>query len=182
MRSGRDNTKPAAHEPDKNKYNYESECIMYQILRSRARQWAMAIIALAAFCGTTASAHHSFAKFEMGKLTTLTGTVQEWTWANPHTWLKINVKKANGKTETWALVGSSPNMMSRWGWKAADIKAGDKIVIDVFRGRDGSAIGAMRNLFLSNGKVLVDPAGSTGQALAGGPGKTPTKPQGTPYK
>jgi hypothetical protein len=155
---------------------------MKQNLRNKTRKWSLAILAFAAVCGQSASAHHSFAKFDMAKLTTLTGTVQEWTWANPHTWLKIVVKKANGKTEQWALVGSSPNMMSRWGWKAAYIKAGDRIVIDVFPGRDGTAIGAMRNLFLSNGKVLVDPAGSSGQALAGGPGKVPTKPQGTPYK
>jgi Family of unknown function (DUF6152) len=150
--------------------------------RSGARRLTVAIAALAAICATAVSAHHSFAKFDMGKLTTLTGTVQEWTWANPHTWLKIVVKKADGKMEQWALVGSSPNMMSRWGWKAADIKAGDRIVVDVFPGRDGSAIGAMRHIFLTNGKVLVDPAGSPGQALAGGPGAVPTKPQGTPYR
>lgn len=155
---------------------------MKQEFRNKARKWTLAIVALAALCGSPVSAHHSFAKFDMGKLTTISGTVQEWTWANPHTWLKVTVKKANGKTETWALVGSSPNMMSRWGWKASAIKAGDKIVVDVFPGRDGSAIGAMRHVFLTNGKVLVDPAGSTGQALAGGPGKSPTKPQGTPYK
>jgi hypothetical protein len=155
---------------------------MNQNLRNRTRNWTLAIVALAAFCGSNVSAHHSFAKFDMANLTTLTGTVQEWTWANPHTWLKVVVKRADGKTEQWALVGSSPNMMSRWGWKASAIKAGDKIVIDVFPGRDGSPIGAMRHIFLANGKVLVDPAGSTGQALAGGPGKVPTKPQGKPYK
>ena len=155
---------------------------MNQDLRSVIRKWLLPVVVLASLFGQTASAHHSFAKFDMSKLTTLSGTVQEWTWANPHTWLKIVVKRANGKTEQWALVGSSPNMMSRWGWRAADIKAGDKIVVDVFPGRDGQPIGAMRNIFLTNGKVLVDPAGSTGEALAGGPGKLPTKPQGTPYK
>jgi Family of unknown function (DUF6152) len=106
-----------ADEPVTCPKNHESELIMNVKFRRKAPKLVMAIIALAAFCGTTASAHHSFAKFEMGTLTTLTGTVQEWTWANPHTWLKVTVKKANGTTETWALVGSSPNMMSRWGWK-----------------------------------------------------------------
>jgi len=138
---------------------------------------------LAVLCsGAAAYAHHSFAKFDMARLVTLSGTVKEWTWANPHTWLKLTVKKANGNTEQWALVGSSPNMMSRWGWNAADIKAGDKVVIDVHPGRDGSPIGAIKNIFLSNGKVLSDPAGSTGQALARGPGNLPVKPQGQPYK
>lgn len=140
-------------------------------------------MAVAALWGSTADAHHSFAKFDMGKLTTVTGTVKEWTWANPHTWLIVTVKKPKGGgTEDWALVGSSPNMMSRWGWRAADIKAGDKVTVDVHRGIDGSPIGAMKNVFLSNGKVLSDPAGATGQALAAGAGKTPAKPQGQPYQ
>jgi Family of unknown function (DUF6152) len=162
--------------------NQKGDYNMNQNLRPNLRKTALAVVAFATLFGQSASAHHSFAKFDMSKMTTLSGTVQEWTWANPHTWLKVVVKKANGKTVIWSLVGSSPNMMSRWGWRAADIKAGDKIVIDVFPGRDGQPIGSMRHLFLTNGKVLVDPAGSTGQDLAGGPGKLPTKPEGTPYK
>ncbi|MEG8030849.1 DUF6152 family protein [Sphingomonas aurantiaca] len=150
--------------------------------RTRVRTWGLAIVALATAFAQTADAHHSFGKFDMGKLTTLTGTVREFTWANPHTWLIVIVKKANGTTEQWALVGSSPNMMSRWGWNASDIKVGDKVTVDVHPGRDGTAIGAMQTVFTARGKVLGDPAGSTGQALAGGPSQVPTKPQGQPYK
>ena len=142
----------------------------------------LAIATLVLLWQPAAEAHHSFGKFDMARTITLTGTVKEWTWANPHTWLIVVVRKANGTTEQWSLVGSSPNMMSRWGWNAADVKPGDKLSIDIHPGRDGSAIGAMQTLFLSNGKVLADPAGSPGQALAGGPGQLPKKPQGTPYK
>jgi len=141
------------------------------------------IVVLAVLCcNSAASAHHSFAKFDMSKLVTLTGTVNEWTWANPHTWLNLTVRRANGTTERWALVASSPNMLVRWGWRASDIKAGDRVVIDVHPGRDGSAIGALKTVFLPNGKVLADPAGSNGQALARGPGPLPTRPQGQPYR
>lgn len=149
-------------------------------IRRFARGIAVAVVAV--LCSQTASAHHSFGKFDMAKLTTLTGTVRGWAWTNPHTWLTLVVKKPNGTTEEWSLVGSSPNMMSRWGWKAADVKVGDKIVIDVHPGRDGTHIGALKNVFLTGGKVLSDPAGSSGQDLAGGPAKVPSKPEGTPYK
>lgn len=149
---------------------------------SKKSTWTCAVMALAMICATAADAHHSFAKFDMAKVTTLSGTVREWTWANPHTWLIVEVKKANGTIEKWSLVGSSPNMMGRWGWNARDVKVGDRVVIDVHPGRDGQPIGAMKHLFLASGKVLVDPAGSTGQALASGPSKVPTKPQGKPYK
>ena len=151
-------------------------------ISKKPRKLMIALAALAGLWAPAADAHHSFGKFDMSRLTTLTGTVREWTWANPHTWLIVVVKRANGTNEEWALVGSSPNMMSRWGWNAADIKAGDKVVVDVHPGRDGTAIGAIQTVFLTKGKVLVDPAGSNGQALAGGPSKVPTKPQGVPYK
>jgi len=141
------------------------------------------VVLIAALCSSTlAYAHHSFALFDRSKVTTLSGTVREWKWANPHTWLTVVVRKANGTDEEWALVGSSPNMMSRWGWNAADIAIGDKVMVDIFPARDGKTIGALKTVFLSGGIVLADPAGSTGEALAGGPTALPTKPEGVPYK
>ncbi len=141
----------------------------------------LACAALAMLVAPTADAHHSFSQFDMRRLVTLTGTVREWTWANPHTWLHLEVRGRNGQTERWALVGSSPNMMSRWGWRASDIHSGDRVVIDVHPGRNGDPIGAMQTVFLANGRVRIDPAGSTGQALARGPADAPSTPQGTPY-
>jgi len=140
------------------------------------------IVALAAFCvASVAFAHHSFALFDRSKITTLNGTVKEWKWANPHSWLMVVVRKADGSDEEWALVGSSPNMMSRWGWNAADINVGDKVLVDILPARDGKPIGALKTVFLPGGKVLADPAGASGEALASGPGHLPTKPEGVPY-
>lgn len=143
----------------------------------------MAIGAAAAVMALSgvAYAHHSFSQFDMAKLTTLTGTVKQWTWANPHTGMVLNVTKPNGTVEEWTLVASSPNMMSRWGWNARDIRVGERVTLDVHRARDGRHIGAMKHLFLQGGKVLVDPAGASGQALASGPVNTPTRPQGEAY-
>jgi hypothetical protein len=140
------------------------------------------MISVAALCTTVSSAHHSFALYDLSRLTTLTGTVHEWTWANPHSWLVVDVVKNDGKTEQWALAGSSPNMMARWGWNAADIKVGDRVTVDMHPARNGQHVGALKNVFLPSGKVLIDPAGQPGKALATGPGAVPTKPQGEVYK
>ena len=146
-------------------------------------QFKCLIILIAAIgCSSAAYAHHSFALFDRSKLTTLSGTVREWKWANPHSWLTVVVRRADGTDEQWALVGSSPNMMSRWGWNAADIKVGDKVLVDIHPARDGKTIGELHTVFLTGGKVLADPGGQTGEALAGGPSDLPTKPQGEPYK
>ncbi len=51
----------------------------------------------------TAWAHHSFsAEFDVGRPVTLVGTVKEFEWANPHTWLHLNVTDAQGNTQEWA--------------------------------------------------------------------------------
>lgn len=155
---------------------------MRNLTRHPRAIWSLLILAVAALWYPLAQAHHSFALFDLSKLTTLNGTVREWTWANPHTWLVVEVAKADGATEQWALVGSSPNMMSRWGWNAADVSVGDKISVDIHPARDGQHIGSLRTLFLPKGKVLVDPAGQSGKALATGPSAVPTKPQGELYQ
>jgi hypothetical protein len=144
------------------------------------KSWVLVIVVLC--CSTVADAHHSFALFDRSKLVTLTGTVREWKWANPHTWLTVVVRKADGTDEEWALVGSSPNMMIRWGWNAADIKVGDKVMVDIHRARDGRPIGELHTVFLPGGKVVADPGGQSGEALAGGPTNLPSKPQGEAYK
>jgi hypothetical protein len=142
----------------------------------------LAVVIAAFCCCSIAYAHHSFALFDRSRLLTLNGTVREWKWANPHTWLTVVVRKADGTDEDWALVGSSPNMMARWGWNAADIKAGDKVMVDIHPARDGKMIGELHTVFLAGGKVLADPGGQTGEGLAGGPASLPTKPQGELYK
>lgn len=150
---------------------------------ARHNRFVLRWVALAAMLwNPLAHAHHSFALFDMTQMSTLTGTVKEWTWANPHTWLIINVTKADGTIEEWALVASSPNMMIRWGWNAADVKVGDKVTVDVRPARDGQHNGALQNLFLANGKVLMDPGGRPGKELAAGPSAAPSKPQGVAYK
>jgi hypothetical protein len=149
---------------------------------NRSLALRLAGVAAAALFSALASAHHSFALFDMGKMITLSGTVQEWAWANPHATLVVDIVKADGSTEQWSVGGSSPNMMIRWGWNAADINVGDKVQVDVFPARNGQHVAALHTVFLPGGKVLMDPAGQPGKAIASGPQNVPTKPQGQAYK
>jgi hypothetical protein len=114
----------------------------------------------------------------------ITGTVKDFAWVNPHAWIYVNVTKADGSTEQWALECSSPNMMIRWGWNKSDIRAGDKITVDMHPSRDGKPVASVYAVFLANGKVLADPMGRrvSGDDLAKGPPSLPEKPTGTPYR
>ena len=139
-------------------------------------------------CGLTtagvAVAHHSFAAFDMQRTIALSGTVKEFAWVNPHSWIYVIATRADGTTEEWGLECSSPNMMIRWGWNRSDVKAGDKITIDMHPNREGRHVGSVFAVYLANGRVLADPMGRrvSGDDLATGPPSLPEKPTGTPYR
>jgi hypothetical protein len=150
------------------------------------RHASAALLAAIAVC-SMAAAHHSFAMFDGTKLLAIHGTVTKWVWANPHSWLYMDVARADGSVENWSFECSSPNMMIRWGWNADDIQVGDKVVVDAHPARNGQHIASAQTLFLATGKVLSDPMGQqtrvTGDQLATGLGALqPSQPRGEEYK
>ena len=74
----------------------------------------LAAIATAAFA-VPAVAHHSFAMFDSDKMVTMKGTVKEFEWVNPHSWLRVVVADATGKQMNWALELGPPQQQIRRG-------------------------------------------------------------------
>lgn len=113
------------------------------------------VVALALLAsGTFASAHHSFAPFDLQAEKTLVGTVKQFDWTNPHTWIWIDVPNAKGTNDTWGVEGMSPNYLARRGWNRTTFKAGDKATIVVRPMRDGSAGGMFVRATLPDGRQL----------------------------
>ena len=74
------------------------------------RDLALAGVAASLFA-VPALAHHSFAMFDQNKVNTLTGTVKQLEWVNPHAWLQIEITDANGKVievKGLGVVGQQP--------------------------------------------------------------------------
>jgi hypothetical protein len=101
-----------------------------------------------------AAAHHSFAMFDSDKTVPLTGTVKEFQWVNPHTWLHIMAPDSTGKVVEWKIEGRSPNVLSRRGWRKDMIKPGDRVTLMIHPMKDGTAAGAITRITLANGKEL----------------------------
>ena len=101
-----------------------------------------------------ALAHHSFAMFDSAKELTLVGTVKEFQWTNPHSWIQLNVPDAGGKVTEWSIEGGSPNGLARRGWKSTSLKPGDKVTIKTHPMKDGSAGGSLMTVTMADGKVL----------------------------
>lgn len=129
----------------------------------------VAILATAAVIAPQASwAHHSFAMFDNAKTLTLTGTVKNYQFANPHTFIDVLVPNAAGVSEQWAVEGASPNQLSKQGWKKTLLKPGDKISVKIHPLKNGERGGSLMNLTLDDGRVLAN--GPGGPPPGGAPG------------
>lgn len=118
-------------------------------------------------------AHHSFAtEFDADKPIQLKGTVTRMDWINPHTWIYVDVKKADGTVEKWMIEGGAPNAMFRRGFKKDSLPVGTEIVIDGFLARDGSKKANGRELtFTDRRRLFVGPSGTGAPDDGRDPGK-----------
>lgn len=98
------------------------------------------IIALSAVV-TPTIAHHGTAGYDMDRVTTLTGTVTQFDWSNPHVVIYFDVKKDDGHVEHWTIEMAAPIHMSRFGWSKSSMKAGDQIVAETHPAKNGAPIG-----------------------------------------
>jgi hypothetical protein len=122
---------------------------------SRVMSWStLAVLVMSATFLHVANAHHSFAMFDKNKFTTIKGTVRKVEWKNPHVYLFVDVPDGKGATKLYALEGSSPNELGRWGWKINSAKAGDAVSVGIFPLRDGQPGGLIFSVTLANGVVL----------------------------
>lgn len=104
-------------------------------------------------CGL-ALAHHSFALFDQTKEVTLVGTVKEFQWTNPHSWLMLEVKSSAGEDQEWAIEMLSPNVLGRQGWKRNSLKPGDRVTVVINPTRDGTHGGNLLNVTDQTGRKL----------------------------
>ena len=118
----------------------------------------------AVLASAPALAHHSFAMFDRQKEVTLKGTVKEFQWTNPHSFIEIEVADAQGLTTPYSIEMNSPNNLTRQGWKSTALKPGDKVTLVMNPLRDGSKGGLFISVMLPDGKVLGDPTRLPGTA------------------
>ena len=100
-----------------------------------------------------ALAHHSYAMFDMTKTITLNGSVVQFKWQNPHSFIRLDVP-VNGQVEHWAIEMTSPNNLAVEGWKRSSLKPGDKVSVQIHPLRDGAKGGSFAAGKLTDGSTL----------------------------
>jgi len=139
------------------------------IVVKRVRVWCLAILVVNMLAGAgTLMAHHSFAMFDTTAtaMVTLSGTVTEFQWTNPHAYIELDVAEANGTAKQhWSIELGSPSILQQSGWKFKDLKFGDKVTV---------TINPLRNK--QPGGLLVQVKLPDGRVLGNGPGRGPAAP------
>jgi hypothetical protein len=112
--------------------------------------------ALFALAGS-AMAHHSFAMFDQEHPVDLAGTVQEFKFTSPHTFILLQVKGDDGNTKVWNLEGASPSALVRDGWSSKTIKPGDELKMKIDPLRSGAPGGAwnVKGVTLKDGTPIT---------------------------
>lgn len=113
------------------------------------------VTALVLAAGTGLRAHHSFAPFNLQTEKTITGTVKQLDWTNPHIWIWLDVKNEQGVVETWGVEGMSPNFLGRRGWTKNSMKPGDAVTMTIRPLKDGSPGGMFVRATLADGTELT---------------------------
>jgi hypothetical protein len=114
-----------------------------------------AVVVLTILAGAPVWAHHAFAaEFDAKKPVKLRGTVTKMEWINPHAWIHVDVKKADGTVDEWMVEAGTPNTLLRRGFTRDSLKPGTEIIVDGYQSKDGSLRANGRDVTLPDGKTL----------------------------
>lgn len=112
---------------------------------------------LLVLCGAAlawpALAHHSAAMFDHMKTVTIQGTVKEFQYTNPHSWLMVTVVDPSGQTVEWGFEAEGPSTLLRAGIKAQTFQPGDKVTIVANPMKDGRPAGSWSTVTKADGTV-----------------------------
>ena len=141
-----------------------------------------AVLAIAAVLTLSATAtvwaHHAFgAEFDPNAPIRLQGRVVKLEWVNPHAWIHVEIKGANGAPEVWMVEGGTPNTLLRRGLTRQSLAYGTEIIVDGYQTKDHSLKRANgRDVTFTDGKKVFLGSSGTGAPRDGrDPGETPAK-------
>ena len=99
-------------------------------------------------------AHHGNSSLDTGKKVTVKGTVTQWLWANPHCWLKVDVKDDSGNVVNWVAETNNAADMMEKGWSKQSFKVGDQVTVTLEPVKNGKPAGRIIDVVLPNGQTL----------------------------
>jgi len=106
-------------------------------------------------------AHHGGAEYD-GKTIVLTGTVKEFQFTNPHSWIQVDVKDQTGKVVEWSLEWGSPNSLTREGVHPSTFPVGAKASFQVHPVKSGAPVASFQAAKFEDGTIVGKWASAAG--------------------
>jgi uncharacterized protein DUF6152 len=120
------------------------------------------LVGLMTVCESGFAHHGTNVSYDMKKHLTMTGTVTEFVWSNPHCQLYFDVKDDKGNVVRWGGEMNSPGVLARAGWSRHELKPGDQITITLSPSKAGTHLGVVSKIVLPDGRELKRPGGGGG--------------------
>jgi hypothetical protein len=110
-------------------------------------------VCLFVFAGP-ALAHHGGGAYDAAHPLTMTGTVKEFLYIQPHPLITLDVKDGQGAVTEWSVEMTAPNHLSHYGWNGKKLKPGDQITVVGLPARNGLKVLNLRKISWANGEVI----------------------------
>lgn len=101
-----------------------------------------------------AQAHHSFAMFDLSKEVTISGTVRQFQWTNPHAYIQLMAKDAQGRDVEYSLEMGAPMYLYARGWRPRTLRSGMQISATINPLRNGRPGGVVRDVKGADGRAI----------------------------
>ena len=136
---------------------------------------SLAMIGIGMLTAVPVRAHHAFAaEFDSNRPVKMKGTVTKVEWTNPHAWVYLDVKTADGRVENWSFETAAPGALARRGFTKDYLKPGTEIVVEGFMSKGVPRRANGRDVFFPDGRRLFLGSSGTGAPLDG---KDPSEPK-----
>jgi hypothetical protein len=109
---------------------------------------------LVVLVATPVFAHHGGSAYDTSKPTTITGTVTEFQFIQPHPIISLDVKDDKGEVVKWSVEMTSPNHLVRFGWNGHKLKPGDEITVVGSAAKNGLKVLNLRKISYATGQVI----------------------------
>jgi hypothetical protein len=100
-------------------------------------------------------AHHGGSDYDLQHPKTITGTVTEYYWSNPHCQVYVDAKDDSGKVVNWTIETLAPAVLKRAGWSPKTLHPGDRITITFVPSKRDTPVGMLRKVVLPDGSQLT---------------------------
>ena len=109
------------------------------------------LLALAA----AVEAHHGSADYDVNREVTVEGTVTEWRWSSPHTWVMLKAARPGGPAEAWSGEGPPLSWAEARGWSKTTLQRGETVRLVMYPSRREARGGLIKRIERASGPLIV---------------------------